>query len=694
MRQCFSIRGLAAFLVLAAAGGCRTVPPGPAVVAIDEPGLPTLSAEGAARADALSYYGRGLLDERHRDYAAALSNFQAAARLDPTHEELVLRVALLLLQQRRVDEAVGAMEEAYRVLPDSEKILRWTILVHRAAEHTDRVIELYRDLIRRDPANPEPYVELTALLVEEKRIDEAIRLLESGRDRVAEPLDLLRLLAGLHAGKAEGSTDQREAAVARKAAIRALESARAQAPSDSSILFQLGDLYIADRQIERAVEYFEAVEQEVPDSLALRQKLAMSFLKLGDKDKAIAALEKLTRDLPGHPHVFFYLGELYHEKGDTDKALFNFSLAEKAFPDDPTPLLRRAMILSEDLKQPEAAALALAEGLKGKPEDVRLLEMLAYVHYDMKDYARALELFQRRHELSLKTDDEPSALFYFNFAIAAEAADRVDEAADRLRQALRMNPAYLQAYLRHAFDQEGDTAVRRCIRVLKKLSRLQAKDPDIHYYLALLHSSRKDYAEALAAFEKAEKFSEDSPFLGPSPDAKFYFWYGAAAERHGEFDRAVKLLERCLQLDPEYADAYNYLAYMWAEKGLHLDRAEEYVKKALAAHPASAAYIDTLGWIYFMRGEYPQALEQLTKAAELMPDDPTILDHLGDALDKLGRAEEALPHWQRSYVLDPDNEAVARKLKQAGVDLVPLRAEAEGLKKEREAKTPEKDADE
>ncbi|MBP7830812.1 MAG: tetratricopeptide repeat protein [Kiritimatiellae bacterium] len=680
MRQAFSRRWLAAAFLLAAAGGCRTVST-PAVVGNPEgPALAPLSAEGEVQASALAFYSRGLLDERRRDYVSALSNFQAAARLDPANEELVLRVALLLLQQRRVDEAVGVMEESCRVLPDSDKILRWTILVNRAAEHTDRVIELYRDLIRREPADADPYVELTALLVQDKRIDEAIRLLESGRRIVSEPLDLLRLLAGLHAEKAEASTDKREAEDARRAAIRALESAREKAPEDTSILFQLGDLYIADRQIERAVEYFEAVEQEAPDSLAVRQKLAFSFLKLGDK--AIETLEKLTRDIPGHPRLFFYLGELYHEKGDAEKALLNFGLAEKAFPDDPTPILRKALILTEDLKQPEAAARTLLEGLETKPEEGPLLEMLAYVYYDMKDYARALELFQRRHELSVKKEGAPGALFYFNFALTSEAADRVDEAAQHLRRAVKLNPAYLQAYLHHAFEQDGNETVARCVRVLEKLARLQPKDPDVYYYTALLQSSRKAYPEALAAFEKAEEFAEDSPFLGRAPDAKFFFWYGAAAERNGEFDRAVKLLEQCLQLDPEYADAYNYLAYMWAEKGTQLDRAEEYVKKALAANPASAAYIDTLGWIYYMRGEYAKALEQLSQAAELLPEDPTILDHLGDALHKLGREDEALPRWQRSFVLDPDNESVAGKLRQRGVELAPLRAEAEVLKKE------------
>ena len=72
-----------------------------------------------------------------------------------------------------------------------------------------------------------------------------------------------------------------------------------------------------------------------------------------------------------------------------------------------------------------------------------------------------------------------------------------------------------------------------------------------------------------------------------------------------------------------------------------------------------------------------------------MPDDPTITDHDGDVLFKLGDEKQALPQWQRSFVLDPENAKVAEKLKARSIDLEPLRKEAAEYKKkhdEEEAK--------
>ena len=78
--------------------------------------------------------------------------------------------------------------------------------------------------------------------------------------------------------------------------------------------------------------------------------------------------------------------------------------------------------------------------------------------------------------------------------------------------------------------------------------------------------------------------------------------------------------------------------------------------------------------------QYKEALEQINHAAEIIPDDPTIIDHLGDVLYKLGDEKQALPHWERSFILDPENAKVAEKLSQHGADLEALRKQAEELK--------------
>ena len=92
-------------------------------------------------------------------------------------------------------------------------------------------------------------------------------------------------------------------------------------------------------------------------------------------------------------------------------------------------------------------------------------------------------------------------------------------------------------------------------------------------------------------------------------DGQFYFAYGAAAEQAGQVDKAAELLQKSIALDPENsAEACNYLGYMWAERGQKLDEAGDLIKKALALQPDNPAYLDSLGWYYFKKGDLKEAL--------------------------------------------------------------------------------------
>jgi Flp pilus assembly protein TadD len=123
------------------------------------------------------------------------------------------------------------------------------------------------------------------------------------------------------------------------------------------------------------------------------------------------------------------------------------------------------------------------------------------------------------------------------------------------------------------------------------------------------------------------------------------------AGRLGEARKTLHNLQREFPDDPEVANSYGYLL---AELGEDLDRAEQLVRLALAADPENGAYLDSLGWVFYQRGEYDQAFDWLVRAANARPDDPVILEHLGRALIKQGQTEEALDVLRRSLAAGGD----------------------------------------
>ena len=102
---------------------------------------------------------------------------------------------------------------------------------------------------------------------------------------------------------------------------------------------------------------------------------------------------------------------------------------------------------------------------------------------------------------------------------------------------------------------------------------------------------------------------------------------------------------------------------MWAERDIHLDEAEDYIRQALELDPDNGAYLDSRGWVSFRKGRYDDALRDLLRAAQsLTRDDPVVFEHIGDAYAKSNRIPQALEYWQKAITLDPGNKALADKV--------------------------------
>jgi tetratricopeptide (TPR) repeat protein len=105
---------------------------------------------------------------------------------------------------------------------------------------------------------------------------------------------------------------------------------------------------------------------------------------------------------------------------------------------------------------------------------------------------------------------------------------------------------------------------------------------------------------------------------------------------------------------------------MWADRGQNLEEAEGMIRKALAGDPDNGAFLDSLGWLCYKKGELDEALKWLLRAVDnLRPEDATVYDHLADTYQKLGKMDEAVRSWEKALALhqdDLDNKKVQEKL--------------------------------
>ncbi len=304
----------------------------------------------------------------------------------------------------------------------------------------------------------------------------------------------------------------------------------------------------------------------------------------------------------------------------------------------------------------DATRAAFERAAEQAPNQYRLQYSLALALLHQRQYDEAmatLERFSRRHPdfLAAKLD----------LAAFAQAGEDSDAAIRHYRAALALDPPDIWPRLdlaRLLFQAKED---REALAVLAnawdRAPRHAQAISQFAYDHARLFLSNGEYERASAGFELiANRTPHDR--LTPT----FLLQQGAAYERSGRYDDAETVFLLCLKLYPRTHEVLNYLAFMWAEQGNNLDQALTYVLQALEQEPENGAYVDTLGWIYYQMGRFPEALEQLLKANRLMPDDPVVTDHVGDAYHALGDIENAMRFWEKSHALDPENAAVADKL--------------------------------
>src|SRR2546428_3430477 len=104
---------------------------------------------------------------------------------------------------------------------------------------------------------------------------------------------------------------------------------------------------------------------------------------------------------------------------------------------------------------------------------------------------------------------------------------------------------------------------------------------------------------------------------------------------------------------------------MYGERGQNPEEAIQFISKALDLEPDNGYFIDSLGWAYYQQGRYGEALRELKRAVEKAKEpDPVIYDHLGDAYAKNGLTEDALAAWEKSLQLDPTADGVKKKLEE------------------------------
>ena len=226
-------------------------------------------------------------------------------------------------------------------------------------------------------------------------------------------------------------------------------------------------------------------------------------------------------------------------------------------------------------------------------------------------------------------------------------------------------PQYFASELGRAEALRSSGKEEAAVEVLAALTRQFPNSPNGFSILGNHYRRLEAYDRAEVAYKEAIKLYQ------AKGEAGWFLYYvrGITRERLNLWGLAEKDFRKALSLNPTQPQVLNYLGYSLIEKNTKLDEALDMIERAVKESQDSGYIVDSLGWGYYKLGEYEKAVPNLEKAAELMPIDPIVNDHLGDVYWMVGRKTEAEFQWRRALSFDPEEEEIQRIKKKLKVGL-------------------------
>ena len=224
-------------------------------------------------------------------------------------------------------------------------------------------------------------------------------------------------------------------------------------------------------------------------------------------------------------------------------------------------------------------------------------------------------------------------------------------------------------------DQDGDffSANNRIGNMLIKSNRQE----QMRTYFAQLRRDKKEFVAQLYGLEvdllakagntdDAMNLINQSLLEFPNSTALLYT-RSILGEKQNNLEQMESDLRTIIALEPDNATALNALGYSLANRTQRFEEARVLISKALELQPQEPAILDSMGWVLYRQGSYEEAIEFLTTAYTGYPD-PEVAAHLGEVLWIMGQTSQARDVWRGALLKNPEHEILASTLKRLGIE--------------------------
>ncbi len=562
------------------------------------------------------------IEAKSQHMSEAIADAQQALQSDPGNVDahrLLARIYVRSLsdqavgaaQQEDLTKAVQQFEAVLQLAPNDTYSALWLARLYGFENQPDQAEKVLRGVLQRDSENEPALDQLSQLLIDEGRAQEAIALVSKAADDTSSP-DLYGILGDAYSH----AHDYAKAEAAYSKAI-------AGDPTDASHRHGLAQAMMAQGKYAEALVQFKKLTELEPNSADNYLRMAELQRRLGQYDDAQASLTHAQQLAPGSLEVMYHQALLDEDQNHDDQA---------------------AKLLSD------ALASLKAQGQPNTNAMMILYEQLGNAYVLGHNYPDAIDTFQDMRQLGPDAAARARLLLIDTY----RKDHQIDKAIEEAKQGLAQKPKDpdLTVQLAMLYGDKSETA--EATELLRGLLKGNDSDQPIYLYMAEVQESGKKFADAEHSAEKAEQLAQQSV-----DKQSAWLMLADIYARQKKYGQAEAQYRRVLDANPENAEGLNDYGYMLADRGVQLPEATSMIQRALKVDPNNGAYLDSLGWAYFKQDRLVEAEQYLRRAIERQGNDPTILTHLGDVYLKMGDKQQAaeifqkaLAQWQKAAPSD------------------------------------------
>ena len=586
-----------------------------------------------------------------KDQAKAEETFRRAISINNNSAVAHTEYGKYLVQMNRGAEAEVELRKAVEVEPSNRSSRFVLASFYLVNKQIDKAEEAYKALAALDGDKPEGQAVLADFYSSVNRLDDAIRIYQDivakspdyvhGRYRLGEIM-LMRgntqgALAQIDEVLKKDKTD-RQALLLRarvraqtgdlKVAIEDLKEVLRQEPNSRAGLYFMAQTNFSLGLVDQARAFAADLERNYPDYLPAKLMQVQISLATGDartgQRLASELLDRLSKTGPDRDNSPQMLDELrmktymarataQHSLGNLQGAREDLNAARQVAPGSPEVYISLASLASSENKSDDALSF-YENALAIDATNFNALSGLIGVHGRQKQLDKA----HARIDQVLNSYPNNASLHFLKAQVYGYEHN-VQGAEAELRKTLELDPNYIAAYSALGALFINTRQEERAIAEYKKILDLRPENPAAYTLIGMLEDSRKNYDAAAENYRKA------------------------------------------LAIDQNSIIAANNLAWLYAVQGKgNLDEAVRLAQGVVQKNPNIAGFIDTLGWVYFKKGLYAAAVDQLQKAVAVDEQAAKIANvspagnyhyHLGMALKAKGDKEGAKRELQQALQL-------------------------------------------